>query len=94
MKSVVHEDGVTLTSQLVRWGATGVVSVAKPDCARAGVGTEVDQLLSPDGPDAAMTVHAEYTWQAAPNASWAQQPPARVRPVANRPTQSTDQDAI
>jgi hypothetical protein len=86
----VYEDGVTPTSQLVRGSSTGIVRVAKPDCARAGVDTEVDQLLGPDGSDAAMTVHAEYTWQAAPNACWAQQPCDRVRPIANRPTKSTD----
>jgi hypothetical protein len=94
MKRVVHEDGITPARQLVRWGAARVVHVTKPDCAPAGVGTEVDQLLSPNGADAAMTVHAEYTWKVALHACWAQQPRARVRPIANRPTQSTDHDAI
>ena len=90
----MHEDDITPASQLVRRGATRVVRLAKPDCAPAGVGTEVDQLLSPDGADAAMTVLAEYTWKVALHACWAQQPRARVRPIANRPTQSTDHDAI
>jgi len=60
----------------------------------AGVGTEVDQLLSSHGADAAVTVHAEYAGQATPNARWTQQPGACVRPVANRPAQPTDRDAI
>jgi hypothetical protein len=91
---VVHQDGVTLTSQLVRRGAARVVRVAQPDRAWAGVRTEVDQLLSADRSDAAMTVHAEYAGQVAPNACRTQQPSGRIRPVPNRPAQATDQDAI
>lgn len=85
---------MTPTRQFVRRSSTGVIGVAKPDGARAGVSTKVDQLLTPYGADTAMTVHAEHTWQAATNARRAQQPSDRVGPIANRPAQSTYQNAV
>ncbi|HWH99674.1 MAG TPA: hypothetical protein VNT27_05040, partial [Propionibacteriaceae bacterium] len=66
---------------------------AKPGRAWTRVRTQVDQLLSADGPHPAMTVHAENARQAAPCARWAQQPCGRGGPVANRPAESGDQDA-
>ena len=70
----MHQNDVAPASELIRRAATGVVGVAEPGRPRARAGTEIDQLLGANGPNAAMTMHAENAGQVAPSAGWAQQP--------------------
>jgi hypothetical protein len=93
-EGVVHEYGVTLTSQIVSRSPTRVVLITKPDGPRGRVGTEVDKLLSANRPHAAVTVHAEYAGQAPPYTCWSQQPCRRIGPVTHRPAKATDQDSV
>jgi hypothetical protein len=90
----MHEDGVTLASQLASRSATGVIGGSELDSPWVSVGRQLDQLLSTDGTHATMAVHAEYAGQAAAYACRAQQPSRRVRAIAHRPSQSTDQHAV
>ncbi len=90
----MDKHGITLTSQLAGGSPTRVVLITKPDGPRVRFGTEVDQLLSANGPYPAMTVHTEYAGKAATYACRAQQPCRRLGAIAHRPAQPMDQDSI
>ena len=90
----MHEDCVTVASQLAARSASRVIGSSELDSPWVSVGPQLDQLLSTDGTDATVAVHAEYAGQAAAYACRAQQPSRRVRAIAHRPAQPTDQYAV
>ena len=90
----MHENDVAQPGELGGRGAAGVVRGAQPGGSRARGRTEVNQLLSPDGPHAAMTVHGQHARQPTPHSGWAEEPRLGVGAVTDRPTQSSDQDAV
>ena len=85
---------IALTSQFISGSPTRVILITKPDGPRVRVETEVDQLLSANGPYTAMTVQTKYAGQSATYACWAQQPCRGLGTIAHRPTEPTDQDSV
>ena len=85
---------IALTSQFIGGGPARVIRDAQSSSWRARVGSEVDQLLSANGPYAAMTVHTKYARQPAAYACRAQQPCRGLGTIAHRPAKPTDQDSV
>jgi hypothetical protein len=93
-EGVVHEYGVTLTSQVVGRSTTRVIVRAKPHSTRVRVRTTIDELLTADRADAAMAMQTQYAGQAATYACRTQQPSSRIWPVTERPPKSANLDSI
>jgi hypothetical protein len=90
----VNQNHVTGTSKVVRRAAARVVRRSKRDGTRVRAGTEVHQLFGSDGTHPGVCVHTQYARQIAPHVRRAQQPGCRVGPVADRPAQWADPNAI
>jgi hypothetical protein len=93
-EGVVHEYGVTLTSQVVGRSTTRVIVRTKPHSTRVRVRTTIDELLTADRADAAVAMQTQYAGQAATYACRTQQPSSRIRPVTHRPPKSANLDSI